>query len=355
MSKDFHDMQFDSASILKLDIFADYLNSWLPVFVHDEYTKRINIFDLFCGPGVDKKDNSGSPLQVCSVINKHKDNLSSKNKTIFIWFNDKDKKKVDQTKVNTEPYLKNIKCLYTSQSFEECFEQIKKQGFHKDEANFFFLDPTGLVNYQEVLTSLFSFKKTDFLLFIPSSQIARFCQQPGFQQLGIPEKVTERDMPKYLCTHLKSLVHNNDIFLVPFSLKKENSRNNNIYCIIFGSKHLLGLDKFLKVLWDKSDNGEANYNLGGDVVKQDQLALLPELNIPKKIPNFQDELEQKIRNKEFVFNKDIYIYALTSGFLPKHAKEVLSKLKKEGLLKKVPALSYDRVMKEAERLVYADI
>ncbi|MFO7903844.1 MAG: hypothetical protein R6U98_14365, partial [Pirellulaceae bacterium] len=56
----------------------------------------------------------------------------------------------------------------------------------------------------------------------------------------------------------------NKTALYPFTLKK----GANIYGLVFGSKHPLGVEKFLDLAWSKNEiNGEANFDIDKDVHK----------------------------------------------------------------------------------------
>ena len=61
-TSDFHERRFDEETQCKLDIYRQYLRSWLPVFLHREHIRSIQIFDFFAGPGHDGAGNAGSPV-----------------------------------------------------------------------------------------------------------------------------------------------------------------------------------------------------------------------------------------------------------------------------------------------------
>ena len=62
MKKDINKTVFDEATKLKLDIFGECFQEWLPVFNNDQNTEAIYVFDFFAGSGKDIKNNPGSPL-----------------------------------------------------------------------------------------------------------------------------------------------------------------------------------------------------------------------------------------------------------------------------------------------------
>ena len=48
-TRNLHDHPFDEETILKLEIFEDYLKEWLPTFVMSHADDDIWIFDFFAG------------------------------------------------------------------------------------------------------------------------------------------------------------------------------------------------------------------------------------------------------------------------------------------------------------------
>jgi hypothetical protein len=77
-------------------------------------------------------------------------------------------------------------------------------------------------------------------------------------------------------------------FLGGFSIKK----GANIYGIIFGSAHPLGMDKFLRVAWQADEmNGEADFDINRDDCGPLLSALLP----PRKIAAFEGDLTARIQ------------------------------------------------------------
>jgi len=76
MNGAFHDKEFNDSTLVKLEIFKQYIRKWLPVFMTDSQSgygrslERINIYDFFSGPGFDGKKNQGSPLIIQDEIKK---------------------------------------------------------------------------------------------------------------------------------------------------------------------------------------------------------------------------------------------------------------------------------------------
>ena len=105
---------------------------------------------------------------------------------------------------------------------------------------------------------------TDTLVFMSASYVLRFKDEPEISQYLETKKIFADHTPYHqvhraLVEYYRSLVPSSEqYFLAPFSIKK----NSNIYGIIFGAAHPLGIDKFLQVAWDNDQiSGEANFDV----------------------------------------------------------------------------------------------
>ena len=63
MASDLHKKPFDEGTLVKLEIFGDYAQAWIPTFVMSD-VRKIAIFDLFAGQGYDTNGVPGSAIRV---------------------------------------------------------------------------------------------------------------------------------------------------------------------------------------------------------------------------------------------------------------------------------------------------
>ncbi|SHL12329.1 three-Cys-motif partner protein [Desulfatibacillum alkenivorans DSM 16219] len=331
-----HNKPFDEATNTKLDIFQRYLEEWLPVFFR-QGPKGLMICDFFAGPGYDKKGAPGSPILIFNNIRKYQNNLLEQNVRVRIILNERDPDKFDLLqKTITKEYgnlhaaIRNLVEVYPFQEdFQSLFGRMEDQ--FKKQPNLFFLDQNGVKEVTKpIFQRLISLYKTDFLFFISSSYIRRFAEEPSFQTIfpdldpalikGAPHDQSHRIV---LETYKKRIPEDNPALLFPFSIMK----NSNIYGLIFCSKHLLGVEKFLRIAWDKDKlSGQANF----DIDDVEQQGLFPQYNkIPKK-EAFQRKLEKFIVEQRETTNWEILHFTLQEGHIPEHAREKVSNLKKRG-------------------------
>jgi hypothetical protein len=72
---------FDEETILKLDLFENYLTSWLGFSVLRQ-TKLLILFYYFCGPGQDCSGIPGSPLGIIETVEKFTPKFKERNSNI---------------------------------------------------------------------------------------------------------------------------------------------------------------------------------------------------------------------------------------------------------------------------------
>jgi len=345
MSKDLHEYVFDETTKDKLSLFNDYLNEWLPVFLAREQViwKTINIVDFFAGPGRDKKGYPGSPELIFSGLNNYSRYINNRSFTINILLNEYKKSKYDELKKLVEEkgkefpkYNIQVENLDFKVAFEKWYGQLNKP----DCVNLIFFDQNGIKHINEaVFNRVIALQHTDFLFFVSSAHARRFFEHDSMKQyLQLNRADVERTqyyhVHRMIHEHIKGWVPNGkEYYLGRFSLRKDNG---NIYGLIFGSGHVFGMEKFLRSCWDMDpERGEANYDIDKERLMPGQGNLFTgEVERPKKLEDFETSLCTLIQERKLITDKDIYLFIITSGFLPKHSKPVFAKLERERVINK---------------------
>lgn len=350
MSRDLHKKPFDPGTKVKLSIFHDYLKEWLPVFLakKEAYWHNINIYDFFCGPGLDSKGIKGTPILILEELESYLQEIQNKKLKLNLYFNDYSTEKTEELKSNIAQYENRpYNIIVESKDFKEAFESQYSTMTGKEKVNLLFLDQTGIKQINEdVFKLIIELRRTDFLFFISSSTIKRFTEHPAISchiKLN-PKEVDEtpyHQIHRLFTDYYRSLIPaNKEYYIAPFSLRKKAG----LYGLIFGSGNALGIQKFLTTCW-KIDpiRGEANFDIDNDKIKPGQMDLFTgEVKKPKKIEAFEEELHQEIINGNLTTDKEIYLYTLNNGFIPKHSKKIIKELIKDKIIKSVELnLTYD--------------
>lgn len=335
--KNLFDRPFDQGTHTKLDIVRQYFEEWLPVFVSrkEPLWKKVQIFDFFAGEGKDKDGNDGSPLIFIKVIQSLKDYILERQIKIVLHINELSSKSYNilVQNINIDDSFFEIKSY--NRDFHSLFDELYPKMLRS--ANFLFFDQNGIKEITEPLfKKIIDLKATDFMLFISSSYFKRFSDTQEFKRYFNFDK-SYLDESHYYHVHRKVLEHyksfvpdSKEYYLAPFSIKKDK----NIYGLIFGSNHTLGIEKFLNVCWKKDKlRGEANYDIDSDRINISAPFLFDYMNRPKKIDLFEQGLINQIFENKLLTIKAIYLYALNEGFQYKDANKILIELRKNGQIK----------------------
>ncbi len=356
-SKDLHKQPFSEETITKLDIFEKYLESWLPVAIQSPFITEVNICDFFAGIGMDTKGIGGSPLRIIKTIKKFEDTILKQNLKIHILFNEYIPTKYQQLCdciAKEQETLKNLDCNLSidtlNQDFKELF--ISKKSMLKNHFNLIFLGQSGIKQITEnVFLDLIEFHKTDFMFFVSSSVFQRFASdisvQKYFPDIDLQKvSITRRyEMHRFILQYYKSKIPNeSQLKLYPFTIKKRR----NIYGLIFGSNHPLGVEKFLEIAWKTNAlNGEANFDIDEDW-KTSQMVFSFVNRKLSKIEKFQLDLEEFILSKKEVSNKEVYDFILENGHIIKHGLPVIKKLENKISYTGHHNISYNKCYKSKE-------
>jgi hypothetical protein len=175
--------------------------------------------------------------------------------------------------------------------------------------------------------------KTDFIFFISAAIINRVKEHPDIVKYIPPiskedwQRMTGNNVNRILSEAYQQWIPiDKSYYLGNFSIKK----GANVYGLVFGSGHPAGIEKFLRVAWEKG--GDANFDIDGDNIDENQPALFEFLDKPSKISEFERDLETKVLQKELVNNNQVYIFSLQRGVLASHARDALKNMCKAGKL-----------------------
>lgn len=363
---DLHDKPFDKGTIVKLEIFEDYAQAWIPTFVM-RGAPEIHIFDFFSGPGFDSNQVPGSPIRILQKIAEQLGNIMQKHTKIILHFNEFEPNKKKQIKF--EALQKNctsfaaanpkFKYFLTINYYNENAEQLffTLLPHIEKHPSLVYLDQNGVKFISdEYIQALERTNTTDFLYFVSSSYFKWLGGTEEFKRVldfdkNELEKEEYRNIHRLVLNKLRSKIPTSSrLRLFPFSIKK----STNIYGIIFGAKSYAAVDKFLKIAWERNAlNGEADFDIDEDQSKI-QLDLFSGKKMTK-VEKFQNDLEQKLLSRELKSNRDVLRYACACGHLHSHASEVIKKLKLANRLTHIgrtPAVNYENVFRKENIIQY---
>jgi three-Cys-motif partner protein len=333
--QDFHEKPFDQGTLAKLELFQLYAREWLPVFLSRAESKwsEVHIFDFFAGPGRDIQGTDGSPVRIVREALECRHRLSEGKIKLHFHFSDAHEEKARALQACLRPLVDELPHATLNVQpipFEESFRRALPILQRSDTAKLVLIDPCG-VNYvdDQVFRELISAPTTDFLLFVASSFLHRFSEHPA-----ILLRIKKTDS-FYHCHRAVVELYRTFIaagrryYLAPFSIKKEGSQ---LYGLIFGSAHPLGMDKFLNTAWTKDKlNGEANF----DINQEDFQDHAPFLSLdmfekPTKLRAFEADLREEILTGTCDNEMKVVEVCFKHGVKRQHAENVLKNLRAEG-------------------------
>ena len=332
---DFHNKPFDEGTLTKLQIFELYAREWFPVFLSLEKPRRaaIHIFDFFAGPGTDPENELGSPLRLLRQLRNYQGSAGWDKVRIHVHFYDEDPKKIAQLEENIAAHrmnIPNVKFDIQPLRFDDAFSESAQTLASPQAAKLVFIDQTGVGQVTpEVFLKLVNSPTCDFLFFISSSTPHRFYDHPAIKQKIVRPGDYYHVHRAALEYYRGLLPSDQEYYLAPFSIKK----GANIYGLIFGSAHPLGIDKFLEVAWRSDEfSGEADFSINRENIRPDQLRLPLDEVRASKITAFESELEGLVRIGHLSNEVDVMRVCFENGVKRQHAKPVLAKLKSEGVI-----------------------
>lgn len=328
-----HRQPYDEGTRDKLGLYRGYVKEWLPVFLYRPQTSVINIFDFFAGPGADSEGTPGSPAIAFEEVTNA---LALKRKDVVtpvrMYFNEFAAEKYEQLVVslNKLPQTAHVSIEHVRLDFSDALKKWHPLMQQPGAANLLFLDQNGVKHITEpVFKQILRLPFTDLLFFISSSMVNRFKSEGSIID-RVP--VSDADLSRMNWTNVHRIVadayrrlvpQGTQYFLAPFSIRKDS----NVYGLIFGSHHPLGMDKFLRQCWKKDElRGEANFDIDEESIDPAAPSLFDEMNKPKKLCLFENELSNAILSHVVRTNKEVFVFALERGFLGKHAKKAITEL-----------------------------
>jgi three-Cys-motif partner protein len=334
---DFHDKPYDTGTLAKLRIFELYAQEWIPVFLSRPNPSfgEVHLFDFFCGPGTDSKGTYGSPLKILDQLRRYnRQGLAGWDKAkIVAHLFDEDHEKIKLLKSVLESKNWNIPGVERDcrpLAFQDALAEHSSVLLNSKAAKLLIIDQYGVdAVSDDVFSQLISYPKTDFIFFLSSSTLNRFRDHPAIKQ-KIERVEDSYDVHRVAVDYYrKRIPANNQLFLGSFSIRKRS----NIYGLIFGSHHPLGIHKFLQVAWATAEfAGEANFDIDRENIRPEEGILPLDVMQPKKIRNFELELEAALKSGTMKSESDVVRFCIEAGMICKQSTPVLKKLKDAGII-----------------------
>ncbi|MBX9784446.1 MAG: three-Cys-motif partner protein TcmP [Chitinophagaceae bacterium] len=330
----------------KLDLYKNYLLHYLKVLSLTPYCSKINLFDIFCGIGVYKDGNIGSPIITNNCIRETNEviqNLGKQLKPITVTINDYEEDKINNVQAILEAN-KNNNCVYEyfNKDADNMLDIVasKVNSFKTSERSLVFIDPYGYSHItSNKIYDLIKNEHTEIILFLPVMQMYRFADIA----LTDTERACYEDLRKFIFSFFPSThkIHSDklsNVFEFIHEIKQALSFDNkfytcshyiergknNYYALFFITSNLYGLDKMVEAKW-KLDP------VKGKGFTQKKAPTLfdtefEETDNKRELEFLKEILFSFIKQGRIVTNAEIYELSLVNEFRATHAKAVLDDL-----------------------------
>ncbi|MGH7944513.1 MAG: three-Cys-motif partner protein TcmP [Opitutaceae bacterium] len=331
----FHKEPYDAGTLTKLKIFELYSQEWIPVFTSraDPVFSEVHIFDFFSGPGTDSKGVYGSPLRILDQLRRYqRQGMAGWSRVqIVAHLFDEQKDKIDilkQTLAEANWKIPGVTIDLQAIEFKVALKLHRPILENARAAKLLIIDQFGVDEVtDDVFKELIKLPTTDFIFFLSSSTLHRFRDHPAIK-MKIDKPEDSYDVHRAASDYFRALAPPH-VFLGRFSIRKRS----NIYGLLFGSQHPLGIHKFLRVAWDNDEiAGEANFVIERENIAPGELMLPMEELRPNKIREFEADLEAAIRAGRMKSEADLIHFSIGAGMTCPHCTPVLQKLKRERVI-----------------------
>ena len=332
---DFHEKPFDEGTLTKLKIFELYAQEWIPVFTSsaEPAFSEVHLFDFFSGPGTDSSAVYGSPLRILDQLRRYqRQGMAGWSKVrIVAHLFDGQKAKIDslkQTLAEANWKIPSVTIDPQTIKFTDALEAHREILENTRAAKLLIIDQFGVDEVtDQVFKRLINFPTTDFIFFLSSSTLHRFRDHPAIK-MKIDKPEDSYDVHRAAFDYFRNLAPPH-VFLGRFSIRKRS----NIYGLIFGSQHPLGVHKFLRVAWANDQiAGEANFDIERENIAAGELMLAMEELRPNKVREFEADLEAALRVGKMKSEADLLHFCIEAGMTCQHCTSVLQKLKREHVI-----------------------
>jgi three-Cys-motif partner protein len=320
-SGDFHAQPYDEGTLTKLRIIELYAKEWFPVFSASTtpWCREVHVFDFFAGPGRDRNGVQGSPLRILGQLQRLAGRITV---PVTAHFFDSDKRKIRMLRAALDGVVQisGLTLDIEAKEFATALRQAVPVLSDSKAAKLLFIDQCGVEHVdRDVFRLLSSAPVCDFIFFIASQTLYRFAEHQAIR-LKINRPQDYYHVHRATWQHFRDMLAPSSACLLGrFSIKKVT----NIYGLIFGCQHPLGMDKFLEVAWKEDEiAGEANF----DIDRENVGPLFEGLLDPNKISAFEQDLEQRIRSGHVSTEADVIRICFEHGVRRKHAEPVLKRL-----------------------------
>lgn len=331
----------------KLDLYENYLLNFLTVLGLTPFVSKINLYDIYCGIGVYKDGNIGSPLitnKSIKAVNGKIKQMGKPLKPISININDIEKHKIQNVqRILNSDKIENCTYEYYNTDADKMLQiaSARINSYSSKERTLVFIDPYGYSQiHSDKIYNLIKNEHTEIILFLPVMQMYRFKDIA----LNDPNRACYEDLRNFIFSFFPSnhrIINDkiDNVFEFINEIKGALSYNDrfytcshyiergkgNYYALFFITSNIYGLEKMVEAKW-KLDP------VKGKGFLQKKTATLfdsqfEQVDHSREIDYLKSQVLIGLHQK-VLSNVEMYELTLRNEFKQTHAKTVLDELMK---------------------------
>lgn len=348
----------------KVNFYQKYLEIKLKILSSVDFVKEVHVYDLFCGRGVYADGKTGSAIRAYETIRKVRQERPS-DKRIVLHLNDKCKHHIESVrKYISLHYPDEHPCevVCTSCDAGQMLRQLADRSWNgkavRGVLNVFFIDPYGYKEIRrEFLEHLMSSGDSEILLFLPISFMHRFTRHAFSEEVTLgaiplrnfiseyfpsdhPIRTEELDVMQYIAYLTQAFSCGGRFYTTSYPIERNT---HDQFALFFFSTSLFGYEKVLHMKWQMMDQFGFGFHqhslqsiLFEDYFKQERLREMSEA--------FRVKLTAYMNQSRT--NGDLYKFAVSNGFLPKHVNDIFREWQEAGMLEIVDLTTGEIIEKQ---------
>lgn len=292
----------------KHEILENYLKAWFPIL--SSWAERIIYLDGFAGPGIYSGGEYGSPVIALQTAVEHK--LRVHFKELVFFFIEKDK---DRAKILTEVLKKHFSSLPKNMTYrvqgaefaptlEQVLDELEKREV-KLAPTFAFLDPFGFSGFpMKLIGRMMSYDCCEVLITFMAGFVKRFLDEmraPVLNDLFASDEWKQAcniDDPEKRLRFLLDLYERQlkNVGGAKFvrSFGMIGPHNQLIYYLVYGTKHLRGLEVMKEAMCRVDRRGTYTFS---DFTDINQTYLIDYTQDPHWIPKAAEMVQDEFKGK----------------------------------------------------------
>ncbi|RPE08680.1 three-Cys-motif partner protein TcmP [Chitinophaga lutea] len=338
----------------KLELYKSYLENYLRILGLSSWISKVNIYDIFCGIGLYKDGNKGSPLLAVECIKENNALFESRGwtkKQIKLSINDGIKEKIENVKsVLEKETISNCVIEYYNKDADAMLDIVIEEvnAFDKNNRNLVFIDPYGYSQIsKQKISEILKRNYSEILLFLPIMQMYRFSEialsdneRKCYENLRnfifdffpIDHKIHKEKIDNvfdYINEIKRALSMGDSFYTCSYYIERGKG---NYYALFFISSNIYGLEKMLEVIWKADPRSGKGFKKPSTNMSL-FAAYEEEMDRRRNIEYLKSQTTEYLKfSGKRISNVDLYEFVLRNEFLPKHINAVLKELKSEGMI-----------------------